>query len=195
MFERNIRRIEIEGIGEISLERSTRAKMVGISVRPYRGVRVAVPRSVSFKKAEAFARSKTGWIKKHVDRMSRVEQRADALNLNHPIDRKSARAALLKKTQALSEQYSLPFNRLFVRNQRPRWGSCSARNNISLNVNLVRLPDELIDYTILHELVHTRVKNHGKWFWKELENLAGDAKGLDKRLNAYRHFLMRPYDA
>jgi predicted metal-dependent hydrolase len=174
------------------LERSTRAKTIGISVRPFKGVRVAVPYGVSYKQAERFARSKIGWIKKHADKMSRVEHQAMAMNRNHPIDRAAARAVLLKRTQALSKRHHLPFNRLFVRNQRTRWGSCSGKNNISLNVNLVRLPDELIDYTILHELVHTRVKNHGKAFWERLEALVGDSKGLDKKLNAYNFFLVRP---
>lgn len=192
LLEKKTKTVDLEGICEITLERSTRAKSIGISVRPFRGVRVAVPSGVSYKQAERFARSKIGWIKKHVDRMSRVEQQARTMNRNHPIDRPAARAALLKRAHTLSVQYNLPFNRLFVRNQRTRWGSCSGKNNISLNVNLVRLPDELMDYTILHELVHTRVKHHGKAFWKELEALVGDAKGLDKKLNAYKFFLVRP---
>jgi predicted metal-dependent hydrolase len=54
-----------------------------------------------------------------------------------------------------------------------------------LNVNLVRLPDELMDYTILHELVHTRIKNHGKRFWAQLDRLLGDARKLDRALNDY----------
>jgi predicted metal-dependent hydrolase len=60
-----------------------------------------------------------------------------------------------------------------------------------LNVNLVRLPDELIDYTILHELVHTRIKNHGQRFWDQLDRLLGDAKQLDQALNEYTFLLFQ----
>lgn len=69
-----------------------------------------------------------------------------------------------------------------MREQRTRWGSCSGKNNISLNVKLVLLPEELIDYVILHELVHTRIHNHGKKFWDELDIYTGNAKAVAKRL-------------
>jgi hypothetical protein len=55
-----------------------------------------------------------------------------------------------------------------------------------LNINLARLPDELIDYTIFHELVHTRIKNHSRRFWDQMDKLVGDAKKLDSKLSKYR---------
>jgi predicted metal-dependent hydrolase len=75
-----------------------------------------------------------------------------------------------------------------MRNQRTRWGSCSNKNNINLNMKLIRLPDEMIDYVLLHELVHTRIKNHTKDFWRELDRFVGDAKAKNKRLKAYKIF-------
>ena len=63
-----------------------------------------------------------------------------------------------------------------------RWGSCSAKNNISLNILIAQLPKELQDYIILHELLHTRIKNHSKIFWTELDILIGNAKRIDSIL-------------
>ena len=77
------------------------------------------------------------------------------------------------------------YNNITIHNQRTRWGSCSPNNNISLNMKLVRLPDDLIDYVILHELVHTRIKNHSKKFWDELNVYICDAKKLERRLKEY----------
>ena len=57
-------------------------------------------------------------------------------------------------------------------------------------MKLVRLPDEMIDYVLLHELVHIRIKNHTNGFWVELNKLVGDAKGMSKKLNEYKIFLM-----
>jgi hypothetical protein len=59
-----------------------------------------------------------------------------------------------------------------------------------LNISLARLPNELIDYTILHELVHTRVKNHSRQFWDQMDKLIEDAKKLDSKLGEYRVLLI-----
>jgi predicted metal-dependent hydrolase len=52
------------------------------------------------------------------------------------------------------------------------------------------LPDEMIDYVLLHELVHTRIKNHTKAFWTELNKFVGDAKEMSKKMKKYGVFLM-----
>jgi predicted metal-dependent hydrolase len=171
--------VELKSVGPIQMERSRRAKHISVSVRPYKGVRVAVPVGVSFASAELFAQSKAGWIKKHVDQMEQMERAARIL------DRPTARRRLVDRLDYLAQKHGFQYNRVFIRNQKTRWGSCSGKNNINLNVNLVRLPDELMDYTILHELVHTRIKNHGKRFWAQLDRLLGDARKLDRALNDY----------
>ena len=150
--------VELISVGPIKMERSSRAKHISVSVRPYKGVRVAVPRGVSFARAELFAQSKAGWIKKHVDKMEQMERAARILSENNPIDRPAARKRLVDRLDYLALKHGFQYNRVFIRNQKTLCGSCSGKNNINLNVNLVRLPDELMDYTILHELVHTRIK-------------------------------------
>ena len=62
------------------------------------------------------------------------------------------REILIKRLDKLAEKHGLKYNRVFVRNQKTRWGSCSSKNNISLNAKLVKLPEKLMDYIILHEL-------------------------------------------
>ena len=182
--------IELSSVGTILLERSPRAKRISVSIRPFKGVRVAVPLSVSFDKAQMFAQSKAGWIKKHLAKMEQLELKARTLSLTRPIDRSAARKVLIDRLNLLAKKYGFTYNRVFIRNQKTRWGSCSTKNNINLNVNLVRVPDELIDYTILHELVHTRVKNHSRRFWDQMDMLLGDAKKTDKKLSAYEFLLI-----
>lgn len=184
------RKVAIKGVGEILLERSSRARHINLSVRPFKGVRVAVPYGVSFDKAEEVTHSKAGWIKKHLDRMELIEQKSIELKKNNHINRKEARKFLINRLNELSGKHGFDYNKVFVRNQRTRWGSCSVKNNINLNVNLVCLPEELIDYTILHELVHIRIKNHNKEFWDELDKLIVNAKELDKKLNKYNVLLL-----
>lgn len=98
-----------------------------------------------------------------------------------------ARKYLPGRIAELSEQHNLAFNKLSIRNNRTNWGSCSSRNNISLNQKLMKLPDYLIDFILLHELAHTKVKNHGPGFWKLLDELSGGkAKELTKEVKNYK---------
>ena len=182
--------IELKNIGTILIERSRQAKHLSLSVRPFKGARVAVPFGVSFASAEMFARSKAGWLKKHLDKMALMEREAEVLSKNQPINIAAARKHLIDRLNFLSQNHGFDYNRVFIKNQKTRWGSCSGKNNINLNINLVRLPGELIDYTILHELVHTRIKNHSRRFWDQMDKLLGDAKKLDRKLREYRVLLI-----
>ena len=182
--------IELKSVGTILIERSRRAKHLSLSVRPFKGARVAVPFGTSFASAVRFAQSKTGWIKKHLDKMALMEQEARALSKSKPINQATARKHLIDRLNYLSKKHGFNYNRVFIKNQKTRWGSCSGKNNINLNINLVRLPNELIDYTILHELVHTRIKNHSRRFWDQMDKLLGDAKKLDRKLREYRVLLI-----
>jgi len=183
--------VEIDGIGQILFERSKRAKHINISVKPFEGVRVAVPYGVPFDKAKQVAQSKRSWIQKHLDKMKQVEREHESFSKNSTeINRAEARKKLVNRLNELCDQHGFTYNKVFLRNQKTRWGSCSAKNNINLNMKLVRLPDEMIDYVLLHELVHTRVKNHANGFWTELNKLVEDAKGMSKKLNEHNVMLI-----
>lgn len=175
----------IDGVGPVLFEKSTRARRINITVRPFRGVRVAVPRGMSFARAEGFARSKRAWMARHLERMRARETAAEGAERFAPVDRTTARSILQARLEELSARHGLPYNRLFVRNQKTIWGSCSDKKNINLNMNLVRLPSRLMDYVIVHELVHTRIMNHGSRFWRELERCVPGAKKADRELKKY----------
>lgn len=100
--------------------------------------------------------------------------------------RKEARKYLPVRLNELSRKYQLPYNRVTIKNNKTRWGSCSQNNNINLSLHLMRLPDHLIDYILLHELAHTIHKNHGTRFWNSMEKICPQAKSLDKEMRGYR---------
>jgi predicted metal-dependent hydrolase len=94
---------------------------------------------------------------------------------------------LPQRVKELATVWGFSCNRVTFRNNKTRWGSCSRDNNISLHIQLMRLPRHLTDYIILHELVHTVHKNHGKQYWQLLDKVTGgNAKKLDKEMNDYR---------
>lgn len=86
----------------------------------------------------------------------------------------------------LSALHGLPYNKVSIRNNRSNWGSCSSRNNISLNLMLMSLPDHLTDFILLHELAHTKIKNHGPAFWALLDSLTGGkARALTREIRKF----------
>lgn len=96
-----------------------------------------------------------------------------------------AKEYLPLKVSQFAKKNDFDYNQVFCKNMKSRWGSCSVRNNINLNIHLMQLPEELIDYVVLHELCHTVHKNHSKRFWNKLEYVLPDSKILDKRLREF----------
>jgi len=94
-----------------------------------------------------------------------------------------AKYYLKQKLDQLSRASNLSYNRLTIRAQKTRWGSCSAKKNINLNYRLLFIEEELMDYILLHELVHTVHMNHSPAFWTYLESLLPDARSRDKQVN------------
>ncbi len=182
--------MHIDGVGEVEIQRSRRAKHICLSVRPFKGVRIAVPWNVSYKDAMAVAYEKADWLAEHLKRAAMVEQEANDYNRMAPINRKVARKVIIDRLEELAHRHGFTYKKAFVRNQKTRWGSCSSDNNINLNVNLIRLPAELLDYTILHELVHTRIKDHSPRFWAALGEYVTDPKKVDRELNKYGPMLL-----
>ena len=181
--------IIIEPVGQVLLERSRRAKNICLTVRPFKGVRVAVPVGVTFDQARDMARSHAAWIEKQLQNAKLMESRAAQFNRYGVFNRTVARRIIVQRLEMLAQQHGFAYNKVFVRNQKTRWGSCSTQNNINLNVHLISLPPELMDYVILHELVHTRVKDHSRRFWDRLGCLIDDPKTLDNELTRYEVLL------
>lgn len=181
----------VEGIGPVFLARSTRARRITITIRPDKRIRVSVPTRASFKAALEFVHKKESWIKKTRSRIRRIKSRQKSLAaLFASIDKAQAEKTLISRLRTLAAKNGFSFNKVYIRNQKTRWGSCSHNHDISLNMKAMALSPDLRDYVILHELVHTRIYNHSKKFWKELNKYVPDAKAMDARLREYDLRLM-----
>lgn len=181
------RTVEIAGLGPVLLERSKKARRVIISVSPLTGVRVAVPHGSSFRKAEQFAHTQIAWIERQLARVRDHQDRNRTVSAAlDGIDKAEARRRLTERLEYLAARHGFTYGKVSLRNQRTRWGSCSSTNNISLNMGVVGLPQELMDYVILHELAHTRIKNHSVHFWGLMDTLVGNGKALAVSLREYR---------
>jgi len=227
--------VEIKGI-EVTLFRSLRAKSLNITIKPFAGVRVSVPVSVSFEKAKKATVDRIGWIQTHLSKMQKAEDLFTVFNLDttfqtrsHHLElkvsdtltsvvknnkitvsiphlnkvqdaevqneirkaierawRKEAKEYLPDRVMTLASKHKFQYKKVAIKNSKTRWGSCSFDNSINLSLNLMRLPNHLIDYVILHELVHTKIKNHSRDFWQLLDIVSGNAMKLDREVKEYR---------
>lgn len=108
--------------------------------------------------------------------------RGDAERLIERWQEREAKRYLTERVRTLSNQTGLCVRRLSFRRQRSRWGSCNHRGDLSLNLSLIALAPELIDYVIVHELSHTKHMNHSRAFWREVERHCPSAQRLDHAL-------------
>ena len=93
------------------------------------------------------------------------------------------------RVQELAAGHQLAVRRVCVRNQRSRWGSCSARGTICLNWRLIQAPEFVRDYIILHELAHLRQMNHSAAFWQDVELMCPDYRRAEQWLKSNRGLL------
>jgi len=97
-----------------------------------------------------------------------------------------AKVILPQRVKSLSSLHNYSYKELRIRKLTSRWGSCSSHKVITLSYFLMQLPWELIDYVILHELVHTKYLNHSPSFWRSLEKLVSGAKAKQKEIRAHK---------
>ena len=162
-------------VGEVLLVKSARSRGVSIRVHPVKGVRVSVPRIVPFAAAVAFYKMKRNWV---LEVMARQRERFKDVQVASPDEvealRRKAKAELPSRLAELAGRYGFVYNRVVIKHNATNWGSCSSKNNINLNLNIVRLPKVLQDYILLHELCHLRHHDHGHAFHLLLEHLLTD---------------------
>jgi len=90
--------------------------------------------------------------------------------------RSMARLLIHQRLRVVNEKLNLSFNRVFIRDQKTRWGSCSQQGNLNFNWRLVMAPPSVIDYIVIHELLHLVEPNHSKRFWTLVEEICPDYK-------------------
>ena len=162
-------------VGEVLLVKSARSRSICIRVHPVKGVRVSVPRIVPFAAAVAFYKMKRNWV---LEVMARQRERFKDVQVASPDEvealRRKAKAELPSRLAELAGRYGFVYNRVVIKHNATNWGSCSSKNNINLNLNIVRLPSVLRDYILLHELCHLRHHDHGEGFHLLLEHVLTD---------------------
>lgn len=145
------------------LVRHRRARRYILRVLDDGSLKVTLPRWGSKREALQFVEANQGWIDAQRLRRQQRPRMAPAECAAH---RQRALEELPPQLLALAATHKIPVERVSVRNQRSRWGSCSSRGAITLNWRLALVPDFVREYVMLHELMHRREMNHSARFWR-----------------------------
>jgi predicted metal-dependent hydrolase len=104
--------------------------------------------------------------------------------------RREAEDVLPGRVNQIADQLGFTYRSVEIRRLKGRWGSCTSKGELTFNSYLMQLPWDLIDYVIVHELVHTRIMAHGPKFWAEVSKYVSDVSALRKRIKTYQPTLV-----
>lgn len=151
-------------------------KTISIQIDLNGQIIVRSPRKMRERDVWAFVESKSLWIKKH--QQSKQEQIQLPPFTEEEIEqlRIRTRGLVTERTEHYASIMQVSYNRITVRIQRTRWGSCSSKGNLNFNCLLALVPMDVLDYVVVHELAHLKQMNHWERFWAEVASVLPDYK-------------------
>ena len=175
-------------LGEVFLRKSARARRVSIRVHPTRGITVTVPFYVPYATGLAFLASRREWA---LEALQRARGRNADLPEGESVEslRAQAKASLPCRLKMLADRYGFRYNRVAIKHNTSNWGSCSSKENINLNLDLMRVPTPLQDYLLLHEPTHLHHPDHSDAFHAELERHLADHLAQNAENEEFKSFL------
>ncbi len=162
----------------VKSDRKTMAIQVGIDGT----VTVRVPKRCSKKLIEDFVQEHRTWICKKQEELGRRarerEKRREGMpewsQEDYQQHRTAAGRVLRERAEYFARQMGVSFERISIRDQKTRWGSCSTRGNLNFNWRLILAPLEILDYVVVHELAHRKEMNHSERFWRLVAQVLPD---------------------
>jgi len=167
---------------EIQIIRSSR-KSMALEIKQEGSVVVRVPRRLSKREIANFIEKHRNWL---IKKMALPEKRlsyeippADRLTEE---ENSRIQKLFFSKVAYYAAVMGVTYGRITIRDQKTRWGSCSSKGNLNFNYRLAYLPEELLDYVIVHELAHRIYMNHSENFWQKVAQYFPDYKICRKKL-------------
>ena len=182
------------------LVRSKR-KSLSIEVRNDLRVIVRAPLRMPVSEINRFIGEKADWIDASLSKMKkRQQERSDdgkrpMSDMEIRLLADKAKRVIPPKVHRYAALMGVTYGRITIRFQKSRWGSCSGKGNLNFNCLLMKAPDEVVDYVVVHELCHRKQMNHSPKFWAEVEKIIPDYKERRKWLKDHGNEMLLENDA
>lgn len=170
---------------EYTMKKSSRARHMRVAVYCDASVVVTAPFDFGEYKIEKFLKEKAGWVLGKIDyflRLGKTVTRIGGGRREYKKYRDEARAFVRAKIEKINEIYNFSFNKIFIKNHKTRWGSCSKKRNLNFNYKIIFLPEPLAEYVVAHELCHLGEFNHSRNFWNLLSRAVPDYKEMKAQI-------------
>jgi len=191
---KGLEKIHVNGADvPITWRRNPKARRYILRVKRPACLVATIPRGGSKREAWAFIERSHPWIQRQLEKPSPAApsetwfrgQKIPVAEFDAAKARALAAMELTRHTHELATLTNSQISRVTIRNQRTRWGSCSRRRAISLNWRLMQTPDFVVNYIILHELMHLRQMNHSARFWAEVEKVCPTWRAAEEWLRRH----------
>ena len=170
---------------EYTVKKSSRARHLRLAVYCDASVVVTVPQYFGEWGIDRFLKAKSGWLLGKIDYFLRTGKTIPTIRRtkrDYKKYREQARAFVHERVEKLNAIYNFSFNKIFIKNHKSRWGSCSIKKNLNFNYKIIFLPERLAEYIVAHELCHLGEFNHSHKFWSLVERTIPDCKLLAKQV-------------
>ena len=173
----------------------SKRKTISIMVTPEGEVEVRAPLKTKDAVIEKVVKQKKDWIQKKLEKVQKASQQAKAQGRLTEKEIKelhdSAKRWIPERVNLYAPQIGVTPNRITIRKQKTRWGSCSRSGNLNFNCLLMLAPMEVLDSVVVHELCHLKQMNHSKAFYDEIYRVFPQYKKWNHWLDENGDVLMK----
>ena len=161
----------------------SRRRTLALEVRPDGQILVRAPLHLSERRVRQFVENRADWIEAHLAKAAATANAAQAAGRFSPDDlrdmKRLAGQIIRERVGFFAPQVGVHVNKIGIRTQKTRWGSCSKAGHLSFNALLTQAPPEVLDAIVVHELCHLKHMNHSADFYREVRRVMPD---YDRRM-------------
>ncbi|MFA5948328.1 MAG: M48 family metallopeptidase [Candidatus Gracilibacteria bacterium] len=164
------------------IRKSLRARLMRITVYRNFDIVVTLPRRATIHDAAKYIKQKAKWILAKINNFQKTQSIRPKIDPINKEIKEKAYQLVVNAIDKYNKIYDFNYNKIRIKSQRTKWGSCSRKKNLNFNYRIAFLPPHLAEYIVVHELCHLEQLNHSKNFWALVEKTMPNYKILRKEL-------------